>query len=106
MATTPSLQLIANCSIFSRFKKCEQPMFEYTISWTTFPQSHACKGDKDILRPKSITCSTMEATTCTHMVPITSHWVGWLLGISYARHLEVAHGTTQCKIIRETTKTM
>jgi hypothetical protein len=46
----------------------------------------------------------MEVTTCTHMVPIAFQWVGWLLGISYVRHLEVAHGITQCKTIRETTK--
>jgi hypothetical protein len=38
------------------------------------------------------------------MVPIASQWVGWLLGISYARYLEVAHGITQCKTTREITK--
>jgi hypothetical protein len=40
------------------------------------------------------------------MVPIASQWVGWLLGISYARHLEATHGTTQIKPTRETTKTI
>jgi hypothetical protein len=38
------------------------------------------------------------------MVPIAFQWVACLLGISYARHLEVAHGITQCKTTRETKK--
>jgi len=37
---------------------------------------------------------------------IASQWVGWLFRISYARYLEIAHGTTQCKTTRETTKTI
>ncbi len=90
-------QLIVYYNTFSRAK----------TMWTThvwvhninnhLPSIHACKGDKDILRPKSI-------TTCTHMVPIAYQCVGWLVGISYAIYLEVAHGITQCKTTRETTK--